>query len=142
MHHTCSNPRARLISEQDRMATCKGGQDASQKQQNRQREFREQYSNFAIESCCFQIPRGMIYITRYAEVTASRSKRSAKGQLLTHNVTYYPNRRVLRRWDLLIYLMGFISVCFVNRNCPGHLEEQRSKNGLLQELRQRSPDRY
>lgn len=89
------------------MATCKGGQDASQKQQNRQCEFREQYRNFAIESCCFQIPRGMIYITRYAEVTASRSKRSAKGQLLTHNMTYYPNRRVLRRWDLLIYLMGF-----------------------------------
>lgn len=39
MHYTCSNPRAGLIVEQDRIA--KGGQDASHKQQNHQHEFRE-----------------------------------------------------------------------------------------------------
>lgn len=41
IHYTCSNPRAGLIVEQHRMATCKGGQDASHKQRNQQREFRE-----------------------------------------------------------------------------------------------------
>lgn len=29
MHYTWSNPRAELIVEEDRMATLKGGQDAS-----------------------------------------------------------------------------------------------------------------
>jgi len=139
MHYTCSNPRAGLTVEQDRMATRKGGQAASHKQQYQRREFREQYSNLTIKSCSFPVSTSIIYITWYVEVTASRSKRKSKGQPLIHNVTYYPNLRVPRRWGLLIYLVG---IWFIHRNYPGHLEEQRSESELLQKLRQSSPDRY
>lgn len=40
-------------------------------------------------------------------MTASRNIGKSKGQPLIHKVTYYPNPRVLRRWDLLSYLMRF-----------------------------------